>query len=307
MSIQEIQDESQSKRHAYIIFGLLLMVISLIAISIHVARDSWYPFIFSALCSIPLIGMIGIGHNFIHHRENNFKYFYVITGFTHNEWQIMHCLSHHIYPNLELDYEAAALEPIGFFLRSKPENMVFTELVVVMLFVLIQPTNFLLKLFFVPLVKRKVPDFWYLCPLVMFLTFYMVSGDAWYALKLHIFLYGFYGLLLNRIIFCGHRLQELLTEGSERVQDFGEHTILSTNDTDTWIHGIFSYILLAGFNVHTPHHFFPTADLAALPKIFDIIKETCKKMGIKRFETNRVSCFASLSKGIIKRLPFIRK
>lgn len=38
----------------------------------------------------------------------------------------MHCLSHHIYPNLELDYEAAALEPIGYFLRNQPENPIYT-------------------------------------------------------------------------------------------------------------------------------------------------------------------------------------
>jgi fatty acid desaturase len=45
----------------------------------------------------------------------------------------------------------------------------------------------------------------------------------------------------------------------------------STADTDTWITGIWSYFIYAGFNMHTPHHLFPTADLVILPKILKIV------------------------------------
>lgn len=47
--------------------------------------------------------------------------------------------------------------------------------------------------------------------------------------------------------------------------------MMATSDTDTWIRGILSYMLLAGFNVHLAHHFFPTADHHILPKIREII------------------------------------
>lgn len=139
------------------------------------------------------------------------------------------------------------------------------------------------------------------------MLFYFVSGDLWYAFKLHMFIYGLFGLVFNRVLFCGHRLQELWSEGAERIQDFGEHTISVTNDTDTWLTGFFSYLLLAGFNIHTPHHMFPTADHAALPKIMTIIDRVCKKQGVKHFETSRAKCFVSLTKGIIYRVPFVRK
>jgi fatty acid desaturase len=285
----------------------LLLFLTLAALSIDPERKSWLPYLFGACCSLLLIGMVGIGHNFIHHRDNIFKYFHCATGFTHNEWQIMHCISHHIYPNLELDYEAAALEPLGYFLRNSPENKWYTEPIIVFSFVFLQPLNFLLKIIVVPIIKRKKPELWYLLPMSVLLLFYCVSGDIWYSLKLHMFIYGLFGLVYNRVLFCGHRLQELWSEGAERIQDFGEHTISVTNDTDTWITGFYSYLFLAGFNIHTPHHFFPTADHAALPKIMTIINRVCKKMGVKHYETSRGKCFVSLSKGIVSRIPFVRK
>ena len=126
-------------------------------------------------------------------------------------------------------------------------------------------------------------------------------------MKLHLYIYGVFGFIANRILFCNHRIQEVWSEGAERIQDFGEHTILSTNDTDTWVTGFIAYVFLAGFNNHTSHHFFPTADQSSHPKILKVIKKVCKEKGIKHFTTNRIQCFISLSKGILHRIPFIRK
>jgi hypothetical protein len=72
-----------------------------------------------------LISMLGIGHNFVHHKDSPYRFTFLFTGFIPKEWQIMHCMSHHQYPNTELDYEVAALEPIGYFLRSMPKNFLF--------------------------------------------------------------------------------------------------------------------------------------------------------------------------------------
>lgn len=113
--------------------------------------------------------------------------------------------------------------------------------------------------------------------------------------------------MFNRVLFCGHRVGETWTEGCERIEDFGEHTIYSTADTDVGIKGFLSYLLVGGFNIHTPHHFFPTADLAILPKILDIIDEVCQEKGIKPIRNNRLTCFMSLSKAIVKRKPFSKK
>ena len=61
-------------------------------------------YLYAAMTAFLLIGVMGIGHNFVHHKDNIYKYFFVLTGFTHNEWQVMHAISHHTYPNTELDY-----------------------------------------------------------------------------------------------------------------------------------------------------------------------------------------------------------
>ena len=157
MSVAQIQSEQKSKIHAFIILGLLLLSIFITAKTINMPEHPYLPYIFCSLASILLVGMVGIGHNFVHHKQNYFKYFFVATGFTHNECQVMHSLSHHIYPNLELDYQAAALQPIGYFLRNKPQNPFYTEIILVVSFIFIQPLNLFLKVFVVPITKRKLP------------------------------------------------------------------------------------------------------------------------------------------------------
>ena len=82
---------------------------------------------------------------------------------------------------------------------------------------------------------------------------------------------------------------------------------MATSDTDAWIHGIFSYILMAGFNNHVPHHFFPTADHHMLPKIKKIMEEVCRERGLKYNDKTRWECAKSLTRGFTKRVAFANK
>lgn len=176
---------------------------------------------------------------------------------------------------------------------------------VILIFTFVQPINFIVKLFVVPLLKRKVPDFWYVCPFFVFLLFYFSSGgNAFLAIKIHLFLYGVFGFCFSRVLFCGHRLQELWTEGAERIEDFGEHTMASTNDTDVQVRGLWSYFLLGGFNLHTPHHMFPTADHHFLGELYGVVREVCAEEGVKNWVHNRLTCIQSLSKAIVQRIPY---
>lgn len=84
MTVEEIQDETKSKISALIILGLLILFVGLAASSIDAEHKSILPYFFGACCSVLLIGMVGVGHNFVHHRDNYFKYFHCATGFTHN-------------------------------------------------------------------------------------------------------------------------------------------------------------------------------------------------------------------------------
>lgn len=102
-------------------YGVLLLSAWVACMSLTIWLHSY---LLALVCTPLLLGVLGVAHNFIHHKESAFRYFFFPTGFTHREWQIMHCISHHLYPNTELDYEAAAFEPITFYLRSLPENSI---------------------------------------------------------------------------------------------------------------------------------------------------------------------------------------
>ena len=81
-----------SINYAKIFLGLFITFLTLAAV--------YHSYLSAAVCSFLLLGIIGIAHNFVHHKDNPYKYFFLLAGFTHTEWQIMHCLSHHLYPNL---------------------------------------------------------------------------------------------------------------------------------------------------------------------------------------------------------------
>ncbi len=122
----------------------------------------------------------------------------------------------------------------------------------------------LLKLVILPIIRKTTPDPMYAFPILVFLACYLNTSFAT-ALKFYLVIYCSFSFLLMKVLLCGHRVQDTWTEGAEKIEDFGEHTVLATSDTDTWIHGIWSYLLLAGFNIHVAHHLFPTADHRILP------------------------------------------
>jgi hypothetical protein len=58
-----------------------------------------------------------------------------------------------------------------------PKNKIYTEILLILAFVFVQPLNFFLKVILVPITRKKSPDFWYAVPTLVFLTFYFASGD----------------------------------------------------------------------------------------------------------------------------------
>jgi hypothetical protein len=111
-TVEEIKNWDKSKFYAHIFIVLFVVFLTIAAY--------FESYLSAAVCSFLLLGIMGIGHNFVHRKDNIYKYFLLAAGFTPHEWQVMHCISHHMYPNLEIDYEAAAFEPISYFLRSRP-------------------------------------------------------------------------------------------------------------------------------------------------------------------------------------------
>ena len=113
-----MQDSTPSKINPVIILSLWLITFLMAGV--------FSSYLVAMLAGFCLIGVFGLGHNFIHQKENWLKHcVFLASGATATDYRIMHCLSHHIYPNTELDYENASLEPFAYFLRSMPENSPF--------------------------------------------------------------------------------------------------------------------------------------------------------------------------------------
>jgi hypothetical protein len=50
-----------------------------------------------------LHALMGVGHNFFHQRDSPWMYCFDLTLFSSYHWRITHAMSHHTYPNLEID------------------------------------------------------------------------------------------------------------------------------------------------------------------------------------------------------------
>ena len=78
----------------------------------------------------------------------------------------------------------------------------------------------------------------------------------------------------------------------------------TTCDTTTELGGMLSYMFFAGFNIHSVHHLFPTADHSQFPKILPLVVETCKEFGIKYRCKTKWQCLVSISKNMVSRVPY---
>lgn len=87
-------------------------------------------------------------------------------------------------------------------------------MILIVLYVFIQPINFILKAVLGPLKKKEFPCLQYFVPLSVIIIFYLLSGDLAEAIKAHLFVYGLFGFIMNRVLFCNHRTQEVWSEGA---------------------------------------------------------------------------------------------
>ena len=189
-------------------YALIILVAWIICISLAIYQNSY---LLALLCAPLMVGLVGVGHNFVHHKESIYRYFLLLVGFTHREWQIMHCISHHLYPNTELDYEIAAFEPLGYYLRSMPKNNMFNKFFIEFLLVFLQPINMAMKLLVLPVIKQTTPDLLYSFPLLILLFATLVNNSFIVGLKLYLVIYCFFSFLLMKVLFCGHRVQDTWT------------------------------------------------------------------------------------------------
>ena len=110
-------------------------------------------------------------------RWHPFRYLWLISGYTHVEWEKMHCLSHHSFTNTLLDYEATALEPVVYWLKVSPPNFFIFSILKQGMFAVAAPLSSVLKVLVLPVVMRYSPDFWYLANLAQIPVLHLMGAD----------------------------------------------------------------------------------------------------------------------------------
>ena len=145
-SAAELQDNSRTR----VLAGINLVVF-LISFMLTCYTHSY---MMATLTGYMMVILVGMGHNFVHQKENPWRYLFEFTGFSHREWEIYHAISHHSLMNTELDYEIGAFEPVVYFLRTMPSNPKYVELYLQLFFFLMIPINLIVKLI-LKVVRRK--------------------------------------------------------------------------------------------------------------------------------------------------------
>ncbi|KAJ3416324.1 Cytochrome b5- protein [Chytridiales sp. JEL 0842] len=77
---------------------------------------SWLAMTVVGVC---MAGLMLVGHNFFHQRDNLRMYLFNLGGLSSHEWRTSHALSHHLFPNTRMDMEVALVEPFLSFVPLK--------------------------------------------------------------------------------------------------------------------------------------------------------------------------------------------
>ena len=97
--MEELSSTRVSERRAVTLIVLWLMLL--------IATGVFKSYLCAVASGAMMLSLLGIAHNFIHKKRNVYRHLFMALGFTDREWKIMHCLSHHAYPNTLLDFEVA--------------------------------------------------------------------------------------------------------------------------------------------------------------------------------------------------------
>lgn len=153
-----------------------------------------------------------------------------------------------------------------------------------MLYTFISISNALVKVFVLPVLRAKLPDFQYLVVFTEVLVLYACNGEILPSVMLFLTMHGAFGLAFTKTVLCSHRIPETWTEGAEEIREYGLYTLATTAETLPQLDGYASLLLFGGFNIHVIHHFFPTIDHQHLRKADQVLREVCREKGRKLFE-----------------------
>ncbi|CAK87368.1 unnamed protein product (macronuclear) [Paramecium tetraurelia] len=240
-------------------------------------------FWWALLCGYTLFVCFGIAHNFMHQgAKQPLRYMSDLLFFSHYHWVITHCISHHHYPNSNIDFEMTSMEPFFITTKSRLPNNRFLPYYINIVFGFISTLQFISTI--IQIIKgeeqlRKE----YLIPVIEYFIIYSFCLDGTLAFKLFMAIQCFASFLSLKYPLIIHRNSFNYSDGStiQPSNDYGIYVIQTTTDHDLWIQFPLNMFLFQSFNHHILHHMFPTVDESRIPEIHHILEQTLKDFNLQ--------------------------
>lgn len=260
----------------------------------------WPSVLLAVLAGFTLQPFHGIGHNFLHMKDNIWMYAYDFCGWKHHKHRVSHAICHHLHPNTGLDLEFP--EPYSYVATNNADKNSRWVVLLGPWGMWSGPMRDIFSLW-LGLLKDGEPWRWeYLFNMVQLLLLVGFAGPFMGLMcfcMMH-FMCGFCietaGFALHRSIFCW-------SMGDPNAKyDYGEHCLATTTDHDVDMPLLASLYLFQILNNHGIHHLFPTVDKSRIYEIMPIFRETCKEFGLPWQEYDWRDLFGSLWKNWLKGL-----
>ena len=242
---------------------------------------------------VTLTLLVGVGHNFLHQKDNWRMYLLDIPLLSSAEFRVSHALSHHMFPNTAMDLEVTMLEPVIFFLTHDKRRRGIADAILyhsILLFGL--PFEGMKRVLrWTRGEQRPRPE--NALPLlhVLLLTVCcLLSDGAWqelsasllralslWAITIATCSYTFLTLGLA----AAHHHPRLYHDGDKPLEerDWGLQQLDAVGDR-TAVCGS-PFLILTTFGDHGLHHLFPTVDHGQLSHLYDVFERTCEEFGVR--------------------------
>jgi len=234
---------------------------------------------------------IGIGHNFMHHKENWRRHYLDFSGRSCAEMRVHHVLSHHAYTNTIVDIELQRMEPhVSFMPGDRDEAYQRTSAFTLFQYIVLGiPSEYLERLVKISRGKfrgtreehlSQLLPLWHLCllasgrslpgALLQWLGMMVTTSTAFQTGNY------FTGPHFSSSVWHQGDMLDSLDWGVAQIQTMIERSKLPTenslknNCVNTVVYGL-----------HYLHHLFPTVDAMKLSELVPIFQETCAEFGVQ--------------------------
>ncbi|XP_058451370.1 cytochrome b5-related protein-like [Malaya genurostris] len=298
-------DRRPAQYSEFILDCLLIGVFLLLFIA--VILDSYAV---ATVCGLVLAMTMICAHNFFHQKDNWRMLVFNLAFLSYREQRISHILSHHFYPNSNLDLEIFFFEPFLCWLpRSSKKKIrlqrfgswIYGSIVYALMF-LNEFVKRQAEMFF----TRNASFHWddlitLVMPIFMYTT---TTNNLWAVLRMWIFIvlvgsftFGF--IAIN----AAHHHPEIVHSGDSIPADidFGIYqmaTVIDRSDRKDW-----QLNVLTSFGHHCLHHLFPTVDHGMLPQLYPLFLETCAEFDLEHRQYSWWQMFVGQHQQLARVIP----